>query len=1070
MAKVARDQSSTVNSTPWLTEIEQQASAKTAPGVQNYATVVPKVDGKYGLKHLRPGGVPSPWGIAHEIKWLLEKDLKSVDEGSLWLNQIKIWWGLFTGQLKLHDLKYSDLGALGAVLKGTLKRESAIHDDKYIPDVLQALYFKNRLFAFFHLECGWVVSIDFLKFHATTGQLDVSSFGEAIDSALEAFGASSGAQSAIYNNQKLHLSFLRSLLEIRSTSSLNTNEYPLWLQVLSRYLDKYSAALKAASAARLAAKNTRIWAMVGSHQSKKSEPIHFQCFEPILADNWICESAAIWISKKDAKADPTWQLPDCPLTEEGIRQGIRAKRITIFTKDIPERIEYEITIPETIVNEHFRVEGRDAQVTVFLKPIPLPWVRWSEFELKGPEDDKIFGLAMWPAFRKTGWRYYQVVSDCREILHKTEKDFSVVFLDDRGKRCQIVNEGGTPELAFRIVDGRAELTGVPRYFGYARGLGPVNGWFDIHLDERTSSTKIGTLALDFGTSNSCAYFSPREGGEGFPVNFDDIKVSEIKLLRETVIPKFEQGGISPFLGAARAGTEERIIDPRLFPTELALMKNHAKNIRGYRDVQAISAAHLQANTITDFKNPDWKDPRVDSTPNKVASYFLRQFVAQVFASLNPMQLDKLCLTHPIGFEGEDGPATVLEKDVLKFATSFLGTQIAEENLMTESIAVAVAVKKINGNSANKLVIVLDLGGGTLDVASWVTTSTAQPSEKHPIILDSVKYAGHKLIDFLASSLEPSNIQAALKAVGESEEALKVTDEKIPSLKHLFRVGSTKVIRENIFEAVSTPLKDPNVGGSKSTIEGALSQARKGSGIKESRKVIVDRFFLGIWIYVAKLIESYKSVALTKPAAVEVFCLGNGWKLRDYASGQTQEKREKNLAFPAYLVMPEIKIFWTLPGESEDFSTKLAVAKGASERTSSDSASFENTSFFSGWSIGSIASKGKALKDLSDKNVAKEFVTSCSDTVFDSKTFSADWRLLGKNSKKPFDGSTIPDLFSDGNADDAITLINKVLTRQIDALKSPTRTPRSSDVLRLSPVKIFLEQFWLLKIVPYRKGE
>ena len=214
---------------------------------------------------------------------------------------------------------------------------------------------------------------------------------------------------------------------------------------------------------------------------------------------------------------------------------------------------------------------------------------------------------------------------------------------------------------------------------------------------------------------------------------------------------------------------------------------------------------------------------------------------------------------------------------IALALAVVNTRHLERELVSETMAAKAFSSVIRTPDEDRAELVVDIGGGTTDMAMLVRKG----NEIYELV-ESIRYGGKQYLKFLA---ERFNDQPK-----DNGKAINNVEDRVIALQKLIR-------------------------GDKNGIDGVLRcYGGKGGTAARSR---IDRFFTGIFFYIYKLLEKYNM------KKVNFYPVGNGWRLIE------------GLKNPSYTIENYIKTLFkhreidsevTLPSNIIDL--KGAVCRGA----------------------------------------------------------------------------------------------------------------------------------------------
>jgi hypothetical protein len=274
----------------------------------------------------------------------------------------------------------------------------------------------------------------------------------------------------------------------------------------------------------------------------------------------------------------------------------------------------------------------------------------------------------------------------------------------------------------------------------AAGLLPIN----LALEEKPAP-RSATVAIDFGTSNTIAY-RQLDGGGADPVKFSSRVVFPVRSANHeartlpdariaftTFFPIDERE--LPFPTAAR-----RTDYSGTFSTEIRGELEKGSDEHGHSDVAFFKPADVERTTLERIVDEtltllkkralifDLKWGDTDAS-QRVARRFIRQIMFMSAAELVPEGVDPQSITwrfsYPQAFT--DDQLSMLLQEVRSNAQEMAGDYTGQKDLdkhvltYSESAAAAQYFAKREGavgEAIGRLVLMLDIGGGTTDAALW----------------------------------------------------------------------------------------------------------------------------------------------------------------------------------------------------------------------------------------------------------------------------------------------------------------------------------------------------------------
>ena len=349
-----------------------------------------------------------------------------------------------------------------------------------------------------------------------------------------------------------------------------------------------------------------------------------------------------------------------------------------------------------------------------------------------------------------------------------------------------------------------------------------------------------TLSIDFGTTHTSLGTKDANTGQYQLFNFEDMthdrlgmryfkdsSDDEIQNVRKSCF-WFPCGSFSG--GLTVLPSELVFKAPTLLPQGDEVLKDPIKNFMIPHPL--IDRDLLHQITIDNFK---WKD-REPFTQEELIRTYLK---IVLHMALGVLRRRDLCLnvalvpTYPLAFGREmhdsykelllggngNGLLSEVEKETgVKLSLAIVNSGRGLQELVTESHA----AKEFCAGAEGRAEMVVDIGGGTTDIALWTNGNT---------LVDSIKYGANKYLDYLASKFQtyPAHIDDI--------------NERIIALQKIIRQNGIREVLK-IYPAAH-----------KSTAQQAI-----------------DRFFQGLFEYIRRMLTA----ADTKQ--VHIYPVGNGWRL------------------------------------------------------------------------------------------------------------------------------------------------------------------------------------------------
>ncbi len=510
-------------------------------------------------------------------------------------------------------------------------------------------------------------------------------------------------------------------------------------------------------------------------------------------------------------------------------------------------------------------------------------------------------LLLWPGFDDPSWKAETVVYGLRKVRAANSIPAKVRCYGAGPRRTRLLaeHEGQDIKQSMLHLPDRVEALEIR-----SPGNDP---WGTILPKRRTlqpAQVVDATVALDFGTSNTAIAWKP-DHGKPAPVAPDQ-DAPPLELIAPSDPAERERMAqtlsLLPFW-------PKQPVERWIIPSEL-LFFPESKQWTIPHD--AVEPARFESMDIRrDFK---WFDE--DNTHRRIyLSFVLRMVLANLRA--RGIRRARLRATYPLAFERGQlaGYAEVLGQVTLQLVAE-TGIQLTLTGYANESISGMEAC----GQKAGNLQCVIDLGGGTTDIA--VRILDPKQGFTDPLFVDSIRVAGNDILDsLLADRAIVDGLLQHAKANLSGSARLEVRN----------KVSRQVVLRELRSSGVGAP-------------PWWRSLADRSSGPAQRFAVRNRAYFDGLLAYVLQLLsaaqeEMRKQGALKRDegADIAVFLLGQGWGLlrlqvekgdfepQNYVKRRLEELRSRLPRAPDNCRFQVIA-----PGYEVRNSPKLATSFGAVE--------------------------------------------------------------------------------------------------------------------------------------------
>jgi hypothetical protein len=361
----------------------------------------------------------------------------------------------------------------------------------------------------------------------------------------------------------------------------------------------------------------------------------------------------------------------------------------------------------------------------------------------------------------------------------------------------------------------------------------------------------------------------------------------------------------------------------------------------------------------------------------------------------------------------------------------------ESCFVSESLAAVAASPGGNLGANVGVKLVLDMGGGTTDIALYAFGGNKDQLNSLESITDSIRYAGNDILQMLNTDSVFENISkavdpnAVVEVFGNGSEGAR---GRMTLIKRLMRNPET-------MRSLASHLKEP---------------------AQQNIRLRVDSFFLGLTKYAVQLIKAYQpsfeSAEKQQAWDIDIVLLGNGWKLTDLIYDNRRVTANGYLEGLKSTVERElgkdstgtVKVKYD---NNSNVGVKEAIAYGALavDRVKSQLASVSTNKVITGVAL-KVFNGGEATlvgkSNLWEPKVVLNDLTDEYTIEVDLEKFD----LLDALMLKRFGEMT-------GMSNSAIikSNIGSRLNGEIAAFIESRK--QSSNPLKISPYGLFLEQYW-----------
>ena len=477
-------------------------------------------------------------------------------------------------------------------------------------------------------------------------------------------------------------------------------------------------------------------------------------------------------------------------------------------------------------------------------------------------------LLVWPDFKAEGW-------NVNYVYLTANNGMEVNFLKDRnGKPGKILGTGNGSQLDYTVEYVEVMLNNTQL------------GILSDHREDLKVAKNQNTISIDFGTTNTSVGYTNPANGQIDIMPFRNLSVdlfktdywwhnnNEQKRKESRFLPTaFSNDAMTSLPSELLFATPQ---DKQLGDESLQMPIDKYTNSHPFFTRKATT--DVSSILLDDFK---WKTPSGFQEEIVITAYFrliLHLALAQIRRDMLCVDID-IIPTYPLAFgEGKYAFFKNLLVNLFNVVSGETGIvlDLAIVNAMDgtqELVSETMAAKAYRARAPEieRAELVVDLGGGTTDIAMWVKTG-----DKLHEVVESIKYGGNAYLNRLATKFLPRNIDNP----GDQRIALQ------------------KIIRE-----------------SKDGINVALHQY--GETRRNVAETGINQFFEGLFYYLYRLFAKYNI------EKVNFYPVGNGWRLID---GLSNPRYTIDSYIEEIFAFQNIEAQVTLPGSIDDY--KGAVCKGA----------------------------------------------------------------------------------------------------------------------------------------------
>ena len=575
-------------------------------------------------------------------------------------------------------------------------------------------------------------------------------------------------------------------------------------------------------------------------------------------------------------------------------------------------------------------------------------------------------VAIWPKFKERSWAYYYLGCQPGFALEQNN-DIRFSVYDAEGKRL-----GKAEHRSFLT---NHEISGIPAFISIEIVEGASitsRGLYEIKLEPIAEGARVFRMGLDVGTSHSSLYAIDNNDRRVPGLDFSRAKSIGLVVFNYPEKGQLFESELS-FLGLFAAA--EQAANQTVIPTELRVQKKTTKSEVGRAMLNdpddpgrhfattpmvfSHPVALMRARSdeiLHDFK---WRVQRnwtgksslnglagtaFEREQERVLRVYLRQLLRIGFALLRRdgfKTLQVFRATYPEAFED-----TTIEKyagvlaEVMSEVRESTGIEMAltkplsqanllayrrnpvsgvnddDSFMLSESLAAFGARDDIVAQPLMErgVCLVMDMGGGTTDVALYATEQRGANVMELASLTDSFRYAGNDILGLLVN---PDVVSIVEHAIAPEQDHQSENDD-------YWRLMLKRAVRNG--DAVA-----------------ALRQAASEGAMPQAVLDAITLFFEGLIEYARLVLTPYQRqlAAEPKPITVSVVLLGNGWLLSDLRWFRGRQPAEEFMAtmrrrLEAHLsngnrTKVVVKYHATSPNGAESaVSVKESIAMGAAK--------------------------------------------------------------------------------------------------------------------------------------------
>jgi hypothetical protein len=847
----------------------------------------------FTITGISSASIPSPWAAAHYQTWL-QLNGDDVQQRHALNSFEAIMWGVFTKRFKLVSLSIENT-RLAGMLRNSLESELNNPNFGQMTHIVAAVDTKKddqgrmNVIGTNHPDAGWFVAPWLLKSQKAQEWWRMPHYAFDLPSAA----VKDKLNPTDFSSRQI-ASFVEGLRKMAEHHKINANvdRAVPWYLMVTKLIAELAPFVSSITPVPYEQDDGHGILLFGRNANGVYEfkrfgiPVLSKSLPEILK-NYI-PSALLSIAMPNGEV----RHPDVPVFSKHLSQIESCERIK------------EESLPSTSGGVYFTLTYR-----LVIKDLGEALIHCQSKKV-----DLDAWLAIFPNFRADGWEHYHF--GCTHHQHANVQDqFSFAVFDRKGncigadKRSFRTNHEiiGVPHYVSLSGDGSDDAQFINGEFGV----------FELALSTLPQSDLSFKLGLDIGTSHSC-FFPMTAAGAPIRLDFSNCAtqltyvVFDDASLSDLVIEN------NIFLGV-HSSNQVNAVEKLVLPSELKVQdrvgetvslgmlsdKEYSKHFSTVPYEYAIASSATRRGRrgefLTDFKwsvgdtvNHGLADTQFSTSQSEILSVYLRQILLTGFAMLRLQgyrTMSLLRVTYPESFNYTflSLYAKGIDKELNRVTqtTGFtlnLGQQVAanlahellanqrnnaqaecivtpgvnESCFVSESLSAFSAAGQDRNTAGRGITLVLDMGGGTTDIAVYAK-ELGKTDANLESITDSIKYAGNDVLEIL-------NTDQVFELMARSVNP----HTKPETYEH---DEDAKKIRMSLIKRL---MRNPN---SINSLKIALNQ-----GDLPEISMRINAFFTGITKYATLLVKSYQDYFESNKDEgywdVKIILLGNGWKLTD----------------------------------------------------------------------------------------------------------------------------------------------------------------------------------------------